>query len=78
MWSHLPIASITYHLPPTFNLRYVYKRLKFLNNRYISQGAALLFLAVWHGMYVGYYICFGLEMFVTTTETFVSPVYLKK
>ncbi|XP_022104149.1 lysophospholipid acyltransferase 5-like [Acanthaster planci] len=56
----------------TWVSRYVFKRLKFLNNRYISQTAAVMFLAVWHGMYIGYYICFGLEIFVTTTEAFVQ------
>lgn len=31
----------------------MYKRLKFLGNREISQFAALLFLAVWHGLHTG-------------------------
>ncbi|CAG9818687.1 unnamed protein product [Phaedon cochleariae] len=41
--------------------QYVYKRLKFLGNRYLSQIAALLFLAVWHGFHSGYYVCFFFE-----------------
>ncbi|KAK9737943.1 MBOAT, membrane-bound O-acyltransferase family [Popillia japonica] len=43
---------------------YVYKRLKFMNNRLISQAAALLFLAIWHGFHSGYYICFLFEFLV--------------
>ncbi|XP_038047467.1 lysophospholipid acyltransferase 5-like [Patiria miniata] len=75
----LETATVTAEYIRSFNIttnvwvsRYVFKRLKFLNNRYISQTAAVMFLAVWHGMYVGYYICFGLEIFVTATETFVQ------
>ena len=30
-------------------MNYVYKRLRFLNNKHISQLSALAFLAVWHG-----------------------------
>ena len=35
---------------------YVYKRLKIFNNRVISAGVSLLFLAVWHGFHAGYYL----------------------
>ncbi|XP_071805143.1 lysophospholipid acyltransferase 5-like [Asterias amurensis] len=75
----LETATSTAQYIKAFNLstntwvgRYVFKRLKFLNNRYISQTAAVMFLAVWHGMYIGYYICFGLEIFITTCELFVQ------
>jgi lysophospholipid acyltransferase 5 len=43
---------------------YVYKRLKFLGNRVVSQVLTLAFLAVWHGFHVGYYITF-LNEFLT-------------
>ncbi|XP_070561674.1 lysophospholipid acyltransferase 5-like [Ptychodera flava] len=49
-------------------LRYVYKRLRFLGNKLISQAAVLVFLAMWHGLYIGYYICFMLEAFITNVE----------
>ena len=52
--------------------RYIYKRLKFLGNRYISQAAALTFLAVWHGLHSGYYMCFLLEFVVMKLEKDVS------
>lgn len=51
---------------------YVYKRLKFLNNRTISYGAALLFLAIWHGFHSGYYMSFFIEYMIVTTEKQVS------
>jgi lysophospholipid acyltransferase 5 len=56
----------------TFLYRYIYKRLKFLGNRYISQAAALTFLAVWHGLHSGYYMCFLLEFGVMKLEKDVS------
>lgn len=52
--------------------QYIYKRLKFMNNRYISQGAALLFLSVWHGFHSGYYVCFLFEFLVMYMEKDVS------
>lgn len=51
---------------------YVYKRLKFLNNRYLSQLGALVFLAVWHGFHSGYYMCFLMEFLVLICEKEVS------
>ncbi|KAG5887089.1 hypothetical protein JTB14_018257 [Gonioctena quinquepunctata] len=48
--------------------QYIYKRLKFLGNRFISQIAALLFLAVWHGLHSGYYLCFFFEFAVMYME----------
>ncbi|XP_068223260.1 lysophospholipid acyltransferase 5 isoform X2 [Palaemon carinicauda] len=63
------------HLIQSFNYntnqwvaQYVYKRLRFLNNRYISQTAALVFLAVWHGLHSGYYACFFMEFVVMNFE----------
>jgi len=43
---------------------YVFKRLKFLGNKVISQVATLIFLAIWHGFHAGYYLTFFNE-FVT-------------
>lgn len=53
---------------------YVFKRLKFLNNRHISHGATLLFLAVWHGFHSGYYMCFLMEFIVMNCEKDVETV----
>ncbi|XP_069703980.1 lysophospholipid acyltransferase 5 [Periplaneta americana] len=63
------------HFIASFNIntnhwvaQYIYKRLKFLGNRYISQAAALVFLAVWHGLHSGYYMCFMMEFVVMKLE----------
>ncbi len=53
-------------------LRYVFKRLKFLGNKDISQVVTLLFLALWHGMYSGYFMNFMLEFFIMKFEREVS------
>lgn len=53
---------------------YVYKRLKFLNNRTISYAAALFFLAIWHGFHSGYYMSFFIEYLIVTTEKQVSSL----
>jgi len=34
----------------------------------VSQFAALLFLAVWHGLHSGYYMCFFMEFLVMKLE----------
>ncbi|CAH8490596.1 unnamed protein product [Schistosoma turkestanicum] len=49
-------------------LVYVYKRLRFLGNKNLSQLISLLFLALWHGTYTGYYLNFGIELLVMTVE----------
>lgn len=51
---------------------YVYKRLKFLNNKHISHISALMFLAVWHGFHSGYYITFFMEFCLIQFEKEVS------
>ncbi|XP_030370390.1 lysophospholipid acyltransferase 5 [Scaptodrosophila lebanonensis] len=56
---------------------YVYKRLKFLNNRTISYAAALGFLAVWHGYHSGYYMAFLMEYLIVSTEKQIERVYTK-
>ncbi|KAJ8021304.1 Lysophospholipid acyltransferase 5 [Holothuria leucospilota] len=48
--------------------RYVYKRCRFLGNRHLSQAISLLFLAIWHGFFVGYFLCFQLEMIYVMVE----------
>ncbi|KAI8334729.1 MBOAT, membrane-bound O-acyltransferase family-domain-containing protein [Chlamydoabsidia padenii] len=47
---------------------YVFKRLKFLGNKHISQAASLFFLAIWHGFHLNYFITFTLEFFYTQCE----------
>uniref|UniRef100_F6TS03 Lysophospholipid acyltransferase 5 n=1 Tax=Equus caballus TaxID=9796 RepID=F6TS03_HORSE len=48
--------------------RYIFKRLKFLGNKELSQGLSLLFLALWHGLHSGYLICFQMEFLIVIVE----------
>uniref|UniRef100_F7CCY5 Lysophospholipid acyltransferase 5 n=1 Tax=Monodelphis domestica TaxID=13616 RepID=F7CCY5_MONDO len=48
--------------------RYVFKRLKFLGNKMVSQGLSLLFLALWHGLHSGYLVCFQMEFLIVIVE----------
>ncbi|EDV97950.1 lysophospholipid acyltransferase 5 [Drosophila grimshawi] len=57
--------------------QYIFKRLKFLNNRNISYGATLTFLAVWHGFHCGYYMTFLMEYMIVSTEKQIDSVYTK-
>ena len=50
----------------------IYKRLKFLNNRFYSQIGVLFFLAIWHGYHSGYYITFFNEFIVMNFEKEVN------
>lgn len=52
--------------------QYIYKRMKFMNNRYVSQLSVLLFLAVWHGFHTGYYVSFFFEFIIMFMERDVS------
>jgi len=58
-------------------MNYVYKRLKFLNNRYVSQLSALFFLAIWHGWHSGYYLTFFNEFLVVNFEKDFSALWAK-
>ncbi|XP_077511740.1 lysophosphatidylcholine acyltransferase 3 protein nessy isoform X1 [Amblyomma americanum] len=48
--------------------QYVFKRLRFLGNKQLSQLSALFFLALWHGLHSGYYVCFFNEFIVMKFE----------
>ncbi|XP_044305565.1 lysophospholipid acyltransferase 5 [Varanus komodoensis] len=48
--------------------RYIYKRLKFLGNKLLSQAISLFFLAVWHGLHSGYLVCFQMEFLIVMVE----------
>ena len=47
---------------------YIFKRLIFLGNKQLSSFLSLLFLAVWHGFHIGYYICFASEFVFAYAE----------
>ncbi|XP_055922101.1 lysophospholipid acyltransferase 5 [Eupeodes corollae] len=80
----LETGSKMNHYVQSFNVntnswvaQYIYKRLKFLNNRMISYVAALAFLAVWHGFHSGYYLAFFMEYAIITIEKNVETIYAK-
>ena len=63
------------HVIESFNINtnhwvavYIYKRLKFLGSRTVSQVVTLIFLAVWHGFHSGYYLTFINEFFIVKLE----------
>merc|ERR1712228_929663 len=58
-------------------MNYVYKRLRFMNNKHVSQISALVFLAVWHGWHSGYYLTFFNEFLVVNFERDFSSVWNK-
>jgi len=45
----------------TFAKNHVFKRLKWLNNRFMSHATTLFYLALWHGYHLGYFILFAFE-----------------
>lgn len=62
------------HSPPhtlhlvLFSYRYVFKRLKWLGNKNASHIITMVFLAVWHGLWPGYLICFVSEFLSVKAE----------
>ena len=54
--------------------RYVYKRLRFLGIKQVSQAAALSFLAIWHGIHEGYFTTFAYEFLTMNAEKQVSDL----
>jgi len=56
---------------------YVFKRLKFLGNKLVSQAVTLLFLAVWHGLHFGYYLTFLNEFMTVLVEREFLGVWAK-
>ena len=55
-----------------FAMKYIFKRLKFLGSKMLSQLMTLFFLALWHGFSIGYYNTFALEFLIVKMETDVS------
>ncbi|CAG4942285.1 unnamed protein product [Colias eurytheme] len=60
-----------------FAAEYVYKRLKFLGNRHLSQFFTLLFLALWHGIRSGYYMTFFNEFIIIFMEKELESIISK-
>ena len=47
---------------------YAYKRLKWMGNQDLSRFITLLFLALWHGTWSGYFINFTGQFFASGAE----------
>nr|ATJ44585.1 acetyltransferase 18 [Helicoverpa assulta] len=60
-----------------FAAEYVYKRLRFLGNRNLSQLITLVFLALWHGTQSGYYMTFLNEFLIMVMEKDVEALLTK-
>jgi lysophospholipid acyltransferase 5 len=67
----------------SFNIRtnnwvsnYVFKRLRFLQSKLASGIISMIFLSIWHGFHVGYFLCFlGCEIVVFTAESQVIEMF---
>lgn len=85
LWAPGPCISDTVREGQTINQQhslfflcssYIFKRLKFLGNKLLSQALALFFLAIWHGLHSGYLVCFQMELLIVIVERqvrFVRP-----
>lgn len=72
------------HVIESFNINtnqwvavYIYKRLKFLGNRNVSQIVTLVFLAIWHGFHTGYYLVFFNEFLSIMVEREFLSIWSK-
>ncbi|KAL8578254.1 hypothetical protein ACOMHN_005645 [Nucella lapillus] len=78
---HLESASTLQHIIQSFNCntnlwmaKYIFKRLRFLGSKMLSQWLTLFYLALWHGINSGYYVCFFLEFVYMFCERQVRVV----
>ncbi|XP_032242937.1 lysophospholipid acyltransferase 5 [Nematostella vectensis] len=69
-------VSYTYqHIVDSFNIntnkwvfKYCFKRLRFLGNKHVSHFLTLMFLALWHGIFIGYFFAFFMEFLIIIME----------
>ena len=80
-WVALWVKSVLVHYISIYYdynylFSYVYKRLKWLGSKMLSQVIALAFLSLWHGVWPGYALCFSFEFFAVMAErqVFVFPL----
>jgi len=74
-WMKFETATTLDDIISSFNINtnlwikeYVFKRLRFLNSKSLSQIGSLIFLAIWHGFLSGYFMCFALEFVYMAVE----------
>eukprot|EP00128_Syssomonas_multiformis_P011090 Colp12_sorted_trinity150504_noHs@21343 len=57
-----------------WSMRYCFKRLRFLGNKNLSLLFTLLFLALWHGFHLGYFVTFLFEFYYMDVERKVKSM----
>lgn len=77
------LATSTSQIIASFNMNtnlwvkiYIFKRLRFLNNKSLSQAASLAFLAIWHGFHLNYFLTFLMEFLDVEAEAVLNK-YLR-
>jgi len=61
----------------TWCMNYIYKRCRWMNNKFYSQAVTMTFLAIWHGFHSGYYLTFFNEILVMQFEKTFIPACQK-
>ncbi|KPM04938.1 lysophospholipid acyltransferase 5-like protein [Sarcoptes scabiei] len=61
-----------------FAFRFIYRRLKFLGNIYLSQLITLAFLSIWHGFESGYHMAFSIEFLILYFEKNLTRIIEQK
>ncbi|KAK0395659.1 hypothetical protein QR680_001380 [Steinernema hermaphroditum] len=52
----------------TFAKNHIFRRLRWLGNKYLSHVVTLMYLAIWHGYHLGYFILFIYEFACVTAQ----------
>ncbi|KAI1713084.1 MBOAT, membrane-bound o-acyltransferase family domain-containing protein [Ditylenchus destructor] len=60
-----------------FAKNHVFRRLKWLGNKYYSQGITLFYLALWHGYHLGYFLLFAVEFACVVAQEMLYDVIRK-
>jgi lysophospholipid acyltransferase 5 len=61
----------------TFAKNHIFRRLRWLGNKYISQAITLFYLAVWHGYHLGYFMLFAYEFACVSAQEQVYSLIRK-
>ena len=74
MGGHVSEVIMTFHVHNNNYSRYVYKRCKWLGSQKLSHLLSMIFLILWHGIWLGYFICFSFEFFMIIAERQVKLI----
>jgi lysophospholipid acyltransferase 5 len=53
---------------------HLFKRLRFIGNKFASHLITLFYLALWHGYHLGYFMLFAFEMACMTAQEQVNLI----